>query len=127
LFYFLPNLRWAAKKSGRIPPHSAAKMPPVTVTAIRFDSSPKLLSHKGAIQALNAFAEKLNVSAINLDTLQASLYVLRSRLGRTWRYPSSLWERRWVVFTASTIRLKVYHSRFSKHRFGRDLTGIQRE
>mgnify|MGYP001430931252 FL=1 len=56
-------------------------MPPVTVTAIRFDSSPKLLSHKGAVQALNAFAEKLNVGAINLDTLQASLYVLRSRLG----------------------------------------------
>ena len=62
-------------------PHSSASTPPVTVTAIRVDSSPKLLSHKGAIQALNAFAEKLNVSAINLDTLQASLYVLRSRLG----------------------------------------------
>ena len=46
----------------------------IVMTAIRFDTSPKLLSHKGAVQALNAFAEKLNVGANNIDALEAALY-----------------------------------------------------
>ena len=46
----------------------------IVMTAIRFDTSPKLLSHKAAVQALNAFAEKLNVGANNIDALEAALY-----------------------------------------------------
>lgn len=46
----------------------------IVMTAIRFDTSPKLLSHKGAVQALNAFSEKLNVGANNIDALEAALY-----------------------------------------------------
>ncbi len=46
----------------------------IVTTAIQFDTSPKLLSHQGAVQALNAFAEKLNVGANNIDALEAALY-----------------------------------------------------
>ena len=38
--------------------------------AYRFDSSPKAISHKGAIQALNAFAEKLQAETVRIDALE---------------------------------------------------------
>jgi len=43
-------------------------------TSLLFGTSPKLLSHKGAIQALNAFAEKLQPGASNLKELERALY-----------------------------------------------------
>ena len=46
----------------------------IVTTASRFDTAPKLLSHKGATQVLNAFAEKLNVGSDNIDELEAALY-----------------------------------------------------
>ena len=46
----------------------------IVTTAIRSDTAPKLLSHKGATQVLNAFAEKLNVESDHIDELEAALY-----------------------------------------------------
>lgn len=43
-------------------------------TCVLFDTSPKLLSHKGAMQALNAFAEKLQPSSKRLRELELALY-----------------------------------------------------
>jgi hypothetical protein len=43
-------------------------------TSLLFDTSPKLLSHKGAVQALNAFSEKLQPGARNLSDLERALY-----------------------------------------------------
>jgi len=46
----------------------------IVMTAIQYDTSPKRLSHKSAVQALNAFAEKLNVGANNIAALEAALH-----------------------------------------------------
>ena len=43
-------------------------------TSLLFDTSPKRLSHKGAIQALNAFAEKLQPESRRLRELELALY-----------------------------------------------------
>ncbi len=43
-------------------------------TSILYDTSPKLLSHKGAVQALNAFASALVSGATRLDELEVALY-----------------------------------------------------
>lgn len=43
-------------------------------TAILYDTSPKSLSHKGAIQALNAFATKLDTDSTRIDALESALY-----------------------------------------------------
>jgi putative transposase len=43
-------------------------------TAILYDTSPKSLSHKGAIQALNAFATKLDADSTRIDALESALY-----------------------------------------------------
>jgi len=45
----------------------------VVRVAYRFDTSPKALSHKGAVQALNAFAEKLQVENARIDALEEAL------------------------------------------------------
>lgn len=42
-------------------------------TAYRFGGSPKGFSHKGAIQALNAFAEKLQADSIRIEELEEAL------------------------------------------------------
>ncbi len=42
-------------------------------TAYRFDTSPKRLSHKGAVQALNAFSEKLQADSERIDALEQAL------------------------------------------------------
>jgi len=41
--------------------------------AYRFDTSPKAISHKGAVQALNVFAEKLQVENTRIDALEEAL------------------------------------------------------
>jgi putative transposase len=46
----------------------------VVHTSITYEMSPKELSHKGAVQALNAFAERLHVDSDRLDALEAALY-----------------------------------------------------
>jgi hypothetical protein len=46
----------------------------IVYTAIRYDTSPKHLSHKGAVQALGAFAEKLHADSDRIDALEAALY-----------------------------------------------------
>jgi putative transposase len=43
-------------------------------TSIIYETSPKSLSHKGAVQALNAFAEKLNADTDHIEALEAALY-----------------------------------------------------
>lgn len=43
-------------------------------TSIIYQTSPKRLSHKGAVQALNAFAEKLQSDSEHLEALEAALY-----------------------------------------------------
>jgi hypothetical protein len=43
-------------------------------TSIAYETSPKSLSHKGAVQALNAFAGKLHADSDCLDALEAALY-----------------------------------------------------
>lgn len=45
----------------------------IVTTAVRFDTSPKRLSHTGAVQALNAFAEKLHAGADHIASLEAAL------------------------------------------------------
>lgn len=42
-------------------------------TAYRFDASSKGLSHKGAVQALNAFAEKLQAESTRVEELEEAL------------------------------------------------------
>lgn len=46
----------------------------IVYTSIIYDTSPKKLSHTGAIQALNAFAAKLDVDSDRIDALEAALY-----------------------------------------------------
>ena len=46
----------------------------IVYTAIRYDTSPKRLSHKGAVQALCAFGEKLHANTDRIDALEAALY-----------------------------------------------------
>ena len=41
--------------------------------AYRFGSSPKAISHKGTIQALNAFAEKLQAESVRIDALEEAM------------------------------------------------------
>ena len=41
--------------------------------AIRYSTAPKNLSHKGAMQALNAYAEKMLAHSDRLDALEAAL------------------------------------------------------
>jgi len=41
--------------------------------AYRFDASPKGLSHKGAVQALNAFSEKLQSDSTRIEELEQAL------------------------------------------------------
>jgi len=43
-------------------------------TSIIYRTSPTRLSHKGAIQALNAFAEKLTPESSEIEALEAALY-----------------------------------------------------
>lgn len=43
-------------------------------TLIIYQASPKSLSHQGAVQALNAFAEKLKPGSDQLEALEAALY-----------------------------------------------------
>lgn len=43
-------------------------------TSIIYNTSPTRLSHKGAVQALNAFAEKLNPDSNNIEALESALY-----------------------------------------------------
>jgi hypothetical protein len=43
-------------------------------TSIIYETSPKGLSHKGAVQALNAFAEKLNADTDHIEALEAAIY-----------------------------------------------------
>src|SRR6056297_810290 len=43
-------------------------------TSILHRACPKGLSHKGAVQALNAFAEKLNADTDRIEMLEAALY-----------------------------------------------------
>ncbi len=42
--------------------------------SIIYETSPKRLSHKGTVQALNAFAEKLDVDSVGLEALEGALY-----------------------------------------------------
>jgi hypothetical protein len=46
----------------------------VVYTSIIYDTSPKRLSHTGAVQALNAFATKLDADSARIDSLEAALY-----------------------------------------------------
>jgi hypothetical protein len=41
--------------------------------AYRFDTTPKALSHRGAVKALNAFAEKLQAESERIDALEEAL------------------------------------------------------
>lgn len=43
-------------------------------TSIIYEKSPKGLSHKGAVQAFNAFAEKLSTKTARIEALEAALY-----------------------------------------------------
>ena len=43
-------------------------------TSINYNTSPTRLSHKGAVQALNAFAEKLNRDSNNIKALESAVY-----------------------------------------------------
>ena len=43
-------------------------------TSIIYNTSPTRLSYKGAVQALNAFAEKLNPGSNNIEALESALY-----------------------------------------------------
>ena len=45
----------------------------IVVTAVQFNTSPKRLSHTGAVQALNAFAEKLHADCDCIAALEAAL------------------------------------------------------
>lgn len=45
----------------------------IVQTAYRFDASPKGLSHKGAVQALNAFAEKLQADSARIEELEEAM------------------------------------------------------
>jgi hypothetical protein len=46
----------------------------IVYTAIRYDTSPKRLSHKGAVQALNAFAENFHADSDQIYALEFALY-----------------------------------------------------
>ena len=46
----------------------------IVTTAIQVGSSPKQLSHKGAVQALNAFSERLELGSERLDQLESALH-----------------------------------------------------
>lgn len=43
-------------------------------TSIIYNTSPTRLSHKGAVQSLNAFAEKLSPDSKNIEALESALY-----------------------------------------------------
>jgi hypothetical protein len=45
----------------------------IVITAVKFSNSPKRLSHTGAIQALNAFADKIDAGANRIASLEAAL------------------------------------------------------
>jgi putative transposase len=46
----------------------------IVQTAIRFGTKPQQLSHKGAVQALNAFADKLQATSDRITALEVALY-----------------------------------------------------
>jgi len=52
-------------------------------TSIIYNTSPTRLSHKGEVQALNAFAEKLNPDSNNIEALESAF------MSRSWNTPSA--------------------------------------